>query len=151
MLSNYDEKNIVVTETNIWTFDNVSDVDGNEWKMYFADEYNSKTIKVDYTKSSEQKNKLIDKNKSYVYPNPIRDNISKIRVYNYTGTNIEIKIYDAAGYFVDEINEKIDIIDGIWETEWNVSDINSGVYFINVKVANSIKEESIILKVGVIH
>ncbi len=151
MLGNYDGKNTVVTETNIWVFDKLNENNGNEWTTYFGDEYNSITIRINYSAEINEQNKLIDKKKTYIYPNPVRNNKAKIRVYNYSASKVEIKIYDAAGYFVDEIIEDIDIVNGVWEVEWDVSKINAGVYLLKLQAIKNGIEESIILKVGVIH
>ena len=64
---------------------------------------------------------------------------------------MRLKIYDSAGYFVDEIIENIDINNGVWEAEWDVRNVESGVYLINLTASTGNKEESTILKVGVIH
>jgi hypothetical protein len=61
------------------------------------------------------------------------------------------KIYDAAGYFIDEIQSDFDVNNSIWETEWDVSNIESGVYLIKLIATKQNREESTILKVGVIH
>ena len=151
MIGENENRNTIVTESNIWVFDELSQNGGNEWTTWYGDENNSKLIEIDYIKEITSGDDLIDKNRTYVYPNPVRNNIAKIRAYILSADKIEIKIYDAAGYFVDEINSNIDIAYGVWETEWDVSDIESGVYLIKLTATNRNQEESTILKVGVIH
>jgi hypothetical protein len=151
MLSEYNDRNIIITESTIWSFDEVGSTYGNEWSMHHHDEINSNTIEIDYIEQEVFGNELFDKKRTYVYPNPARNGKTKIRVFNYSADKINIKIYDAAGYFVDEIQSDIDKNSSIWETVWDVTNIESGVYLIKLTVSNDKREESTILKVGVIH
>ena len=150
-ISEYNNRNIVITESIIWSFDAVEPTNGNEWSMYYSDEINSNIIIINYIKEPTSGDKLFDKKRTYVYPNPVRDGKIKIRVFNYSAEKINLKIYDAAGYFIDEIQSNIDVNNSVWETEWDVSNIESGVYLIKLTVTNQNREESTILKVGVIH
>ncbi len=151
MLGENDNRNTIVAESNIWVFDELSQNRGNEWTTWYGDENNSKSIKIDYIKETTQSNNIIDKKRTYVYPNPVRDGKATIRVFNYSAEKIKLKIYDAAGYFIEEIQSNIDVKNGIWEAEWDVGSIESGVYLVNLTARNQDSEESTILKVGVIH
>ena len=151
MIGENDNRNTIVTESNIWIFDELSPNGGNEWTSWYGDENNSKSIEIDYIKEATPSNDLIDKKRTYVYPNPARDGKTTIRVYNYLSEKINFKIFDVAGYFVEEIQSNIDVKNGVWETEWDVSNIESGVYLIKLTATNQYSEESTILKVGVIH
>ena len=151
MRSEYDGRNIIITKSTIWSFDEIGPTYGNEWSMYHHDEINSNTIEIDYVEQEVISDDLFDKKRTYAYPNPARDGKTKIRVFNYSADKINIKIYDAAGYFVDEIQSNIDINSSIWETDWDVTNIESGVYLIKLTASNDKREESTILKVGVIH
>ncbi len=151
MLSEYNNKNCVVSESTIWSFDEVSPSYGNEWTMYHHDEINSNEIEIEYDVANVTTKSLIDKKRTYIYPNPVRDGKVTIRIFNYSAESTTIKIYDAAGYFVDEINDNFEIKNDVWETEWDVSNIESGIYLIKLNVSNKTTEESAILKLGVIH
>ena len=151
MLGEHDGRNTIVSESNIWIFGELSENKGNEWTSWYGDENNSTLIDINYGKNINANGNLIDKKRTYVYPNPIRDTKTTIRVFNYSADKINLKIYDAAGYFVDEIHSDIDISNSVWETEWDVSNIESGVYLIKLTATNENQEESTILKVGVIH
>ncbi|MFC1759990.1 T9SS type A sorting domain-containing protein, partial [Candidatus Neomarinimicrobiota bacterium] len=150
-LSEYNDRNIIISESTIWSFDKVRPTNGNEWSMYHHDEINSNIIEIEYINEKTGGNELIDKKRTYVYPNPARNGNTTIRVFNYSAEKINLKIYDAAGYFVNEIQRNIDVINSAWETEWDVTDIESGVYLIKLSATNQDSEESTILKVGVIH
>ncbi len=151
VLSEINNRNIIVTESTIWQFDEITDNRGNEWPMYYSDEINSNIIEIDYVNEEIIDNNLIDKKRTYVYPNPVRNGKTTIRVQNNSADKINLKIYDSAGYFVDEIQSNIDSNSSVWETEWDVSAIESGVYLIKLTASNTNREESTIIKVGVIH
>ncbi|MCK4903256.1 MAG: T9SS type A sorting domain-containing protein [Candidatus Marinimicrobia bacterium] len=151
MLSECNNRNIIITKSTIWSFDEVKPTNGNEWSMYHHDEINSNIIEIDYVKETTNSEKLIDIKRTYVYPNPVRDGNAKIRVFNYSADKINLKIYDAAGYFIDEIQSNIDVKNGVWETEWDVSNVESGIYLIKLRATNQNHKELTILKVGVIH
>jgi len=151
MLGEHEGKNTVVSESNIWVFDEVIDDNGNEWTSWFGNEMNTQAIEIDYVNKINSNGKMFDKKKTYVYPNPIRSGNAKIRIFNHSAAQVEIKIFDAAGYFVDEFKEEFDVYDGPYEIDWDVSNIESGIYLLKVIVSMSGIQESTILKVGVIH
>lgn len=151
MLGEHEGKNTIVTQSEVWSFDGISKNGGNEWTSYYGNEINSQTIKIDYYIEPNSDGKLIDKKKTYVYPNPIKTDRAKIRVYNYSASHVDIKIYDAAGFLVDTIHDEFDVFNGAWETLWDVSDVESGIYLIKLDVSLNGKIESTILKVSVIH
>ena len=90
------------------------------------------------------------KNKAYNYPNPVYDNQTFIRYFVSEDSNVEIKIFDLAGDLVDELTDTaIGNFDN--ETVWNVSDIQSGVYFANLEVTGkSGNTDSKIIKIVII-
>ncbi|MCJ7801291.1 MAG: hypothetical protein MUP82_02915, partial [Candidatus Marinimicrobia bacterium] len=114
MIGENDNRNTIVTESNIWVFDELSPNGGNVWTAWYGDENNSKLIEIDYIKEQTGGNDLIDKKRTYVYPNPARDGKVTIRVFNYSAEKINLKIYDAAGYFVNEIQRKINVKNSAW-------------------------------------
>ena len=151
MLGEYNDRNTIVTESTIWLFDEVKPTNGNEWSMYYSDEINSNMIEIDYVNEQTSGNGLIDKKRTYVYPNPVRDGKAKIRVFNYSADKIDLKIYDAAGFFINHELHELHKKNEIFEMVWDVSGIESGVYLIKLTATNQNSEESTILKVGVIH
>ena len=90
--------------------------------------------------------------RSYCYPNPIFDNIGTIRIETVDAENIEINLYDLAGYYIKTWkNEFINSGNQISEWVWNVYDIESGVYFAHIGVYGQKGIESNIIKIAVIH
>ena len=89
--------------------------------------------------------------RSYCYPNPIKQKTGTIRIETSSAKLSSARVFDLAGYFVAKF-EKIHGYDGeqISEWVWDVSSLESGVYFINVSVSDDNKTESDLLKVAVI-
>jgi len=90
------------------------------------------------------------KTKAYNWPNPVNEGQTHIRYYVSEDSKINIKIFDLAGDFVAELNNTaIGGMDN--ETNWNVSGIQSGIYFARVEATGtSGKSESAIIKIAVV-
>jgi len=95
-------------------------------------------------------NEFFPKNRAYNYPNPVYDAVTYIRYYVNENSKINIKIFDLAGDFVAELNN--DAVGGLDnETKWDVSSIQSGVYFARIEAAGSSgKTETNIIKIAVV-
>jgi hypothetical protein len=94
---------------------------------------------------------LIDKGKTYAYPNPVYDDHVYFRIAVESAERIEIMIYDLAGYFIKQINFEGPLKGAIEEKSWRVGDIEPGVYFANVTAWSGDQSETKVLKVAVIH
>jgi hypothetical protein len=72
------------------------------------------------------------------FPNPFNP-ITKIRfaVTNHTnkGEIISLKVYDILGRLVSTLVNQ-DLNPGIYETEWNASEVSSGIYFYSLSAGN---------------
>ena len=129
---------------------NIGAIDG---KMFWSEEngnnYNSSFVdKAD--NSANLTNQFFPANRVYNYPNPVYDNTTYIRYYVSEDSKINIKIFDLAGGFVAELNDNaIGGLDN--ETQWNVNNIQSGVYLARVEATGSSgKTESNIIKIAII-
>jgi Secretion system C-terminal sorting domain len=89
-------------------------------------------------------------NRAYNWPNPVYGGDTKIRYYVNESSNINIKIFDLAGGLVAELNDQA--IGGFdHETTWNVSNVQSGIYYAHIQVnAQSGKSASKNIKIAVI-
>ncbi|HKI77884.1 MAG TPA: T9SS type A sorting domain-containing protein [Ignavibacteriaceae bacterium] len=95
-------------------------------------------------------NEFFPKNRAYNYPNPVYGNSTKIHYYVSQDSKINIKIFDIAGSFVDELN---DFAQGGMdhETTWNVGNIQSGIYIARIEASGAGgKIESNIIKIAVV-
>ncbi len=149
-LSEYDGRNAIVTASAIWFFDEVSENHGNEWTSTHHDFGNTRTLHLNISKRIPD-SALIDKGKTYAYPNPVYDDHVYFRVAVESAERIEIMIYDLAGYFIKQINFEGPLKGAIEEKSWRVGDIEPGVYFANVTAWSGDQSETKVLKVAVIH
>jgi len=148
-LSEYEGRNAIVTESAIWLFGEVSENYGNEWTSTHHDFGNTRTLHLNIPKRSPE-SALMDIDKTYVYPNPVYDGNVKIRIAVESAESVEVMIYDFAGYFVEKLTLD-EVTEGtIQELQWNIADVESGVYFANVTATSGTKSETEILKIGVI-
>ena len=149
-LSEYDGRNAIVTASAIWFFDEVSENNGNEWTSTHHDFGNTRTLHLNIPKRIPD-SALIDKGKTYAYPNPVYDDHVYFRIAVESAERIEIMIYDLAGYFIKQINFEGPLKGAIEEKSWRVGDIEPGVYFANVTAWSGDQSETKVLKVAVIH
>jgi hypothetical protein len=134
-------------EISIWK---IGDISGSPmWAGEFGGNLNS-SYAAEPAVSNPLETEYFPKNKAYNYPNPVYDDQTFIRYFVSEDSNVEIKIFDLAGDLVDELSDKaIGNFDN--ETVWNVSDIQSGVYFANLEITgNSGNTDSKIIKIVII-
>jgi len=137
----------VLNNFYVW---NIGAVDA---KMFWSEEngnnYNSSFVDK-AANTSGFTNQFFPASRVYNYPNPVYDNTTYIRYYVAEDSKINIKIFDLAGGFVTELNDNASGgLDN--ETEWNVNNIQSGVYLARVEATGSSgKTESNIIKIAII-
>lgn len=95
---------------------------------------------------NEQSQFGIDLSKTYNYPNPFSE-ITKFRYFVGTSESINIKIYDAAGFLIDEINDKQLVSNEYNEISWDGSSYKPGLYF---AALNSDNNENKLIKLLII-
>ena len=148
-VENIDEKNSILTRFSIYQLGNSTETKGNEWAFEHGDWGRGRTVSLNYSVDFSGENLLT---RAYCYPNPIRNNSGTLRVESVNAEKIEVRLYDLAGYFVDTFTkDSFTSENQISEWGWDVSDVESGVYFANVTVNNGEKSETTILKIAVIH
>jgi len=85
----------------------------------------------------------------YNYPNPNLGNETTIRYYLGYPAKIHIKIFNLAGEFIDEFDGP-----GTGQTDnevvWDLTDVDSGVYFCQVKAEGSPGEKIVTIKIAVV-
>ncbi len=137
-----------ITENNdllLWNLKAQSEV---EWSQQNADEKNSSFIKIN--SEIQISENLLPNDKVYNWPNPVYGTETFIRCFVAEDSKINIRIFDLAGDFVTEMNH---YAKGGFDNEyvWNVSQIQSGVYFARVEAeSNSGKSELKVIKIAVI-
>ena len=118
------------------------------WKEKYAN--NQNTSFVDAAENTNRINEFFPANRAYNYPNPVYEGTTNIRYYVAEDSKINIKIFDLAGDYVAELNDNAQGgMDN--ETVWDVSNIQSGVYFARIEASStSGKTEQAIIKIAVV-
>ncbi|MBD3347793.1 MAG: T9SS type A sorting domain-containing protein [Candidatus Eisenbacteria bacterium] len=75
--------------------------------------------------------RLMDPERTYCYPNPVRDDELTIRVYMEEPGEVEIRILDVSGQLVEKFG--IDGALAVNEVTWDVSGVASGLYIVHVQ------------------
>lgn len=120
----------------------------NGWYSQFANNFNNAFYEA--SSRGTVNDEFFPVDRAYNWPNPVYEDETHIRFYVNESADITIKIFDLAGDLVDEITDKaVGGLDN--EVTWNVSQVQSGVYFAHLNVAGvSGKTENKIIKIAVI-
>jgi M6 family metalloprotease-like protein len=121
-----------------------------QWKGFHNDQSNSGYVHWDPAKHPISAQQELVSN-AYVYPNPAKNGMAKIRFSLSSSAEINVKIFDLAGYLVREINQL-----GFPGTENEVLwrfDLNNmafGVYIIRLEAVSADKTQYKLIKAAVI-
>ena len=151
ILGQYQGKNCIVSESSIWLFDDATETGGNEWALLHHDPANSRVFDTEADFRTPDANLLIDPDLTYNYPNPATDGTTTIRVFVESAEEVEVEIYDLAGYFVKRLQLENLIQGEVNEVVWDVSGVESGVYLANVQATKGSDWENKIVKIAVVH
>ncbi|MEN8192275.1 MAG: T9SS type A sorting domain-containing protein [Bacteroidota bacterium] len=139
----------LITEENQFISWYISKSDG---KKFWTEEYGNSmnTSFVPSASSSELVTEFFPQSEAYNWPNPVYEGSTNIRYYVSEDSDAEVTIFDLAGDLVAKLSGKgLGGFDN--EIVWDVSDIQSGVYFAHLKVtSNSGKTDTKIIKIAVI-
>ena len=122
---------------------------GNEW---LSENYNaSNNILINnFSAYKPVTDALMPESRAYNYPNPNKDNFTKIRYYLNENSNVKIRIFDASGLLIDEFSGPGEgQVDN--EIPWDVSSVASGVYLCKIEAKSGSRSESKIIKIMVVH
>jgi hypothetical protein len=140
---------------NLYVWDFSSSYFAEGWNQLYGDEMNSnRSLDPGIFPPPEgsdivDPNQLLPKNKVFNWPNPNEENFTFIRYFLTASAKVNIKIYDMAGDLVDEFTGPGDPQTDN-EVRWNLSDIQSGVYFARIEAQSLDKKEFQIIKIAVI-
>lgn len=139
----------VIDPTNHLYVWNLASIQGKSfWSGEFGDAINSSFVAA--SSSSQVQTEFFPIDKCYNWPNPVYGNSTNIRYYVSEDATVTIKIFDLAGELVTDLNARaFGGTDN--ETVWDVSKIQSGVYYANVTInGDSGKSANKIIKIAVI-
>ncbi|MHB1049587.1 MAG: T9SS-dependent M6-like inactivated metalloprotease [Bacteroidota bacterium] len=92
---------------------------------------------------------LLPKKFAYNWPNPVYNGVTNIRYFLGREATVKITIINMAGELVDEIKGTGHAgLDN--EVQWDVSKIQSGIYYAHVTATGSAGEQSQIIKIAVV-
>ena len=125
----------------------------NSWLYENGSPTNSRVIELP-KKANVSKKNIFNEKLTYVYPNPSYGENLKFRMHLYDEANIQINIFDIAGYLAKTIYkkfEKNEILNARdQEIIFNVNDLNSGVYISHIIASNANSNQKKIIKFGII-
>jgi hypothetical protein len=85
----------------------------------------------------------------YNWPNPVYDGKTYLRYFVNEDARVDIMIFDLAGDLVHEIHVPAQAgLDA--EVAWDVSGVQSGIYFAQVKASNASNEATKVIKIAVV-
>jgi len=146
---------VISTTFSLWSFpididENSQHLSRNQWTFPNADMGHSRLLELNYSILAPDNDYLFDSNRTYVYPNPSTENIVKIRVQVESANNIECKIYNLAGFYIDTILFNDPIQGMVNEIVWDVSDLESGIYYIDLTAQDDNITQSKLIKAGIV-
>ncbi len=134
-LPNYKPVLVLLDNTNKLYVWNIAPIQGKTyWSGEFGSALNSSFVAA--PSLAQQITDFFPINKAYNWPNPVYGSSTNIRYYVSEDSDVKIKIVDLAGELVAELNNKArGGFDN--ETVWDVSKIQSGIYYANIEVTGT--------------
>ena len=136
------------TSMYVWKYSNQFDPTDRRWQTYLGTL--SHTSEYIYFGSAEPKSsELLPKSFAYNWPNPAYGGTTNIRYFLGKSATVKIKIINLAGELVDELLGTNYVgLDN--EVQWDVSKIQSGIYFAQITASGSGEEQNQIIKIAVV-
>ena len=158
-LGTYESSNAIITTNQVIKYKKDTYGLENDWKYVYSSPDHSRYTSIPKV-SSKYNSYLLNNELSYAYPNPSYGKKIIFRIQVGVAESIDINIFDLAGFPIESKSIRIketfphqddnDSYTSVFEMPWDVSNIESGVYFARVVVSNEEKSEEEIIKVGVI-
>jgi hypothetical protein len=126
-----------------------SGVNAGQWSQSFANPRNTRTIVVSTAGAQPLSQQFLPAERVYNWPNPVYGNVTRIRYFTASEANITIRIHTIAGALVTELRAySAGGVDG--EVPWDVSGIDSGIYFARIEATGASRSEVAIIKIAVV-
>lgn len=133
---------------SVWNHHSVFSSSANPWKTFLG----SLSHVVDVTFSGPtiaRSNEILPKALAYNWPNPVYSGSTNIRYYLGKEATVTITIINMAGELVGEMRGTSYVgVDN--EVPWDISAIQSGIYYAHIKASGSSGEQSQIVKIAVV-
>ncbi len=132
----------------IWKIPGLADTSKIYWKGFLAD-YSHSNYVNNSTASNPKSSELLPKKLAYNWPNPVYSGVTNIRYYLGKPATVKIKIVNLAGELVEELRgTNYAGLDN--EVQWNITNVQSGIYFAQITASGSGEEMSQIVKIAVV-
>lgn len=132
----------------VWQLEYEFNIDQIYWGQFLKDAQHTGLF-LEQTSEPIKMGDLMPVKMIYNYPNPTEGNSTMIRYFLRDAANVSIRIYDMAGELVEEFpGPGIGGIEN--EVEWNVTNIQSGVYLARVSAIGDGETNTSIIKIAVI-
>lgn len=128
-----------------------SSLSEDAWYCYGGDPQRSFYFARTPADNSVASDGLLDKAKTFNWPNPTKNNRTAIRYFPTSDCKIDITVYDLAGNPIKSFGDEHPLVNDYNEIEWDVSKIANGVYLAVVQASAGSKSESKIVKIMVVH
>ncbi|MFQ6616027.1 MAG: T9SS type A sorting domain-containing protein, partial [Fidelibacterota bacterium] len=151
MVGEYQGRSAIVAESSVWVFDSSGTPTGNAWSTVHHDPANTRTLRASLPRRLPVVSRLIDRDRTYAYPNPAHQGTATFRVFVESAEKVDIAIYDLAGFFVEKLTLEPLHQGTVNEVVWNVSGVESGVYLVTVTAGRGDRVENKVLKIAVVH
>jgi hypothetical protein len=113
---------------------------GNQWNSSFASITNA---------GAQKSSELLPKKFAYNWPNPVYSGSTNIRYFLGKAATVSIKIVNMAGELVQELKGTgFAGLDN--EVPWDITNVQSGIYFAQITASGSGEETSQIVKIAVV-
>ena len=147
-LGSYQGEKGILTDKSFFAFVDDDKNNFNEWRYPFSSADNSRYLQLKEPISNRIL--IVDKKLSYAYPNPSNGEAINFRLKLGFVENIDIFIYDIAGFSIKRISlQNLGINNQIFEIPWDISNIESGVYIARIVVKNINSTDEKIIKLGI--
>lgn len=121
---------------------------GSTWLQYQHDAQHT-GLAIEPLTGTPLSSSFFAKERAYNWPNPVYDGRTFIRYFVSENATVKIRVFDLAGDLVAEFNGPgIAGVDN--EVEWNVRDVQSGIYLARIEASGPGKSETAIVKVAVV-
>ncbi len=121
---------------------------GNRWNNYLGDAFHGNVGPYSGT-GIQRSDELMPKSLAYNWPNPTYENLTHIRYYLGKQATVTVKIFTMAGELVTTLNGRGDAHTDN-EIDWDVSQVQSGVYFARIEADAHGETSSTIIKIAVV-
>ena len=110
---------------------------------------NNRFLSTGHELSTSGNSGLVRNGRVYNWPNPATEDFTNFRFFLNQSSEVDIKIYELAGYKVEELEKSFNSQNDFFEIKWDISDISTGIYIARVTVKSGNKEEKYTVKVAI--